>query len=120
MKDFLFRFNQEMTLIRKVDTKVAVAAFSKVVNLNTEYGKYILKKNFKTMELINLKSQQYIRLEDNEALQQQMDAKVFVTPPPTPQGGGKRPIPQYTEEAKKRRKPDESKFEPLNASLYQI
>ena len=34
-----------------------------------ECGKYIFKKNFKTMELINLKSQQYVRLEDNEVLQ---------------------------------------------------
>ncbi|KAK9199585.1 hypothetical protein WN944_014777 [Citrus x changshan-huyou] len=42
------------------------------------------------MELIHLKSQQYVRLEDNEALQQQMTAKFSVAPPPTPQDGGKR------------------------------
>lgn len=49
-------------MIGKVNMKGAVATFPKVVNLSTKYGKYILKKNFKTMELINLKSQQYMRL----------------------------------------------------------
>ena len=58
-----------MTLIGKVDKEVIVVAFAKVVNLNMEYDKYILKKIFKTMELINLKSQQYVRLDNNEALQ---------------------------------------------------
>lgn len=59
-----------MTLIGKVDKEVIVVAFAEAVNLNMEYDKYILKKNFKTMELINLKSQQYVRLDNNEALQQ--------------------------------------------------
>ena len=66
-----------------------------------------------------MKSQQYVRLEDNEALQQQMTAKVFVAPPPTPQDSGKRSMLQRTEEENKRRKLDERQFKPLNASLYQ-
>lgn len=69
VKDFLFYCIQEMTLIEKVDIEVATAAFAKAVNLNTKYRKYILKKNFKTMELIALKSQQYVKLDINKALQ---------------------------------------------------
>lgn len=53
MKEFLFCFNQKMTLIGKVDKEVIVVAFAEAVNLNMECDKYILKKNFKTMELIN-------------------------------------------------------------------
>ncbi|KAL9437036.1 hypothetical protein AB3S75_022973 [Citrus x aurantiifolia] len=71
------------------------------------------------MELIHWKSQQYVRLEDNKALQQQITVKVSVAPPPTPQDGGKRSMLQRMEEENKRRKPDERQFEPLNASLYQ-
>ncbi|KAL9457732.1 hypothetical protein AB3S75_006725 [Citrus x aurantiifolia] len=93
-----------MTLIGKVDKEVIVVAFAEAVNLNMEYDKYILKKNFKTMELSNLKSQQYVRLDNNEALQQQMAAKVSVVPPPTPQSGSKHLIPQHIEEANKKKK----------------
>lgn len=107
-------------MIGEIDTEVAATVFAEAINLNTEYGKYILKKNFKTMELINLKSQQYVRLNDNKALQQQMAVKVFVAPPLTLQSGNKRLIPQHTEEANKKRNPNERQFEPLNTSLYQI
>lgn len=61
--------------------EVTTTAFANELNLNTKWGKYILKKNFKTIELINLKSQQYVKLDGNKALQQQMATKVSVASP---------------------------------------
>ena len=49
-----------------------------------------------------------------------MAAKVSVVPPPTPQSGSKRLIPQHIEEGNKKKKTDERQYKPFNAFLYQI
>lgn len=44
-------------LIGIVDTEVVADAFTKAINLHPKYRKFVLIKNFKTMQLINPMSQ---------------------------------------------------------------